>query len=931
MSHASDMLPESEAGGPQAKVLVEATHPEKRPTFSVVLALFDVEAYFGATIDSLRRQTIAVDELEFIVVDDGSDDASLRLAEQWARRDDRVTVVAKEHSGVADTREIALRHARGKWLTAVDPDDVVAEDYFAEALKADRADVNNELALISTRVMVVNGATGEYKDSHPLGAKYRRGNRVVCLDDDPNAIQMGANCFLRMDMLREKAIHYDANVYPSFEDGHLVGRYLCHFKKPYVALVATAWYFYRKRKDGSSAVQSGWAAPEKYVMQPEYGFLNLFKYAHEIRGKVPLWMGCMVLYDLMWYLKEYHVMSSKVRWVDDQAMIRERFMALVREIFALLTVEHLRALTVNPPSWELRVALEIGMGLDGTPGRWVRRKRNGEDVLTVLVRADIDDIEVFHNGAQVHPVIIGGRSFSLFGETMMRVVECVVGSGDIAVFANGQLLPRDVAPRRAVVGSDERAERMTEALRGVSRSALTPGEKRRRRLRVRSWITNKSVGHVAGAAVMTKVATMVRRGSDQAVLDASLKERVEKRASHADEYQHAWLIMDRPGSADDNGEHLYRHLLNMRPDINAFYVLSRTSSAWKRLAEEGFRLLPYGEEECWVAALRADVVASADAVAECIFIAPRRIWPRPTYKFVFLQHGVSEKDISTWLYGKRIDLMVTSVVGEYENLAYGPFRYEFTSRTVALTGMARFDALLEKAGRRSECAGDGSRRTLLVMPTWRASLKSSLDRCVSDEERRSVLRESPYFKEWCGFMDSSGLRERVHSGEIQIKFVAHSGLARYSHLVDFPAHVHVVHPSEESYQSLFVEADMFVTDYSSTAFDVGYIGRPVLYFQSEQDPLESGAHTWTKGWFDYESNGIGPVATSVDQAGAWVCATLDSGCVPEDGYVRRAADMFPFRDGSSCARIVAAIEDVLQTGGMRLAAAVADVVPQRVV
>src|SRR6185295_18778939 len=59
-------------------------------------------------------------------------------------------------------------------------------------------------------------------------------------------------------------------------------------------------------------------------------------------------------------------------------------------------------------------------------------------------------------------------------------------------------------------------------------------------------------------------------------------------------YAEGWIFIDRDMQADDNGEHLYRWVRRNHPQINAFFVLRKSSRDWDRLKKEGFRLLEFG-------------------------------------------------------------------------------------------------------------------------------------------------------------------------------------------------------------------------------------------------------------------------------------------------------------------------------------------------
>ena len=93
------------------------------PTLSVIVPMFEVEAYLAACLDSIREQDY--DDLEVLLVDDGSPDGSRAIAEQYAARDERFRVVARPNGGLGAARNTGIREAQGRFLTFVDSDDVL--------------------------------------------------------------------------------------------------------------------------------------------------------------------------------------------------------------------------------------------------------------------------------------------------------------------------------------------------------------------------------------------------------------------------------------------------------------------------------------------------------------------------------------------------------------------------------------------------------------------------------------------------------------------------------------------------------------------------------------------------------------------------------------------------------------------------------------
>jgi glycosyltransferase involved in cell wall biosynthesis len=93
------------------------------PRISVVVPVFDVEAYLPECLDSVLASTWA--DLEVVVVDDGSTDGSGAVADDYAARDPRVTVVHTTNRGLGAARNEGLRHTTGPLVTFADSDDAV--------------------------------------------------------------------------------------------------------------------------------------------------------------------------------------------------------------------------------------------------------------------------------------------------------------------------------------------------------------------------------------------------------------------------------------------------------------------------------------------------------------------------------------------------------------------------------------------------------------------------------------------------------------------------------------------------------------------------------------------------------------------------------------------------------------------------------------
>ncbi len=100
------------------------------PLLSVVVPFYNVEAYLRDCLESLRAQTLT--DLEVVLVDDGSPDGSLQVAEEFVAADPRFRLVRQENQGLGPARNTGTGIATGRYLAFVDSDDLVAPRAYAQ-------------------------------------------------------------------------------------------------------------------------------------------------------------------------------------------------------------------------------------------------------------------------------------------------------------------------------------------------------------------------------------------------------------------------------------------------------------------------------------------------------------------------------------------------------------------------------------------------------------------------------------------------------------------------------------------------------------------------------------------------------------------------------------------------------------------------------
>ena len=104
----------------EAKILIQ-NKINYIPKVSVIIPVYNVEEYLRECLDSVVNQTLK--EIEIICVDDGSTDSSLEILKEYAKNDNRISVLTQENSGSGKSRNNGINNAKGEFIAFMDSDD----------------------------------------------------------------------------------------------------------------------------------------------------------------------------------------------------------------------------------------------------------------------------------------------------------------------------------------------------------------------------------------------------------------------------------------------------------------------------------------------------------------------------------------------------------------------------------------------------------------------------------------------------------------------------------------------------------------------------------------------------------------------------------------------------------------------------------------
>lgn len=112
---------------------------EKQPLISIIVPIFNAEKFIAEAVESVLNQTYPY--IELLLVNDGSSDSTRDICREYAEKSEKIIYFEKSNSGVSDTRNFGIEHARGEWIIFLDADDSIPKNaieiFVSELLECD--------------------------------------------------------------------------------------------------------------------------------------------------------------------------------------------------------------------------------------------------------------------------------------------------------------------------------------------------------------------------------------------------------------------------------------------------------------------------------------------------------------------------------------------------------------------------------------------------------------------------------------------------------------------------------------------------------------------------------------------------------------------------------------------------------------------------
>lgn len=187
-----------------------------RCRLSIIIPAYNSEATIARCLDSLKSQL--TDDVEVIVVDDGSSDATSEICDGYSSADPRFRIFHKENGGVSSARNVGLDYSNGSWITFLDSDDKLADGALELILNA--LDYGKDMVVENVVMCEVSG------NSFPvLPTVIDSLERMFC---EPLSGSVWNKVF-RRDIIENFGLRFDISL-SFYEDWLFTGGYCAHVK-----------------------------------------------------------------------------------------------------------------------------------------------------------------------------------------------------------------------------------------------------------------------------------------------------------------------------------------------------------------------------------------------------------------------------------------------------------------------------------------------------------------------------------------------------------------------------------------------------------------------------------------------------------------------------------------------------------------------------
>ena len=875
--------------------------------FSVVMACYNAENHLDETINSLLGQSFSFgSNIQLILVDDGSTDKTAEICLKYQNQyPDNIIYLHQENQGQGAARNFGLKYVKGKYINFLDSDDKFSGNTFYSVYEFFEKHYD-EIDFVSVPIFFFDKAVGQ----HPLNYKFEE-DKIIDLNKNWDYPQLSSSsAFFKKELFDNYSFKTD---FVNSEDSLMINKML--IDNPIYGVVKDAIYWYRKRTNDASTIDSSTSKKDFYIDRLKRYFKELINYSKEKYGNVAKFIQYLIVYDLQWMfivedvseiltaeeIKEVYIhIQDILSEIEDEVILSLRDDKLNISHHMLATKYATVNINLNKEvryenihsNYNNNIA---GVYCENTLIDKLDKHRLWLDIIEIkgntlyisgFLMSFFDDedvkIEIAKNG-KIYPT-----TTVYYHNNSKKFLNCSLESQfnfDCEIpLENKENSKVEIYARFIGENSDE-----------TSKWKLPIGFADYARM---SELSNYSIcGNYFlkfndNDFYISRYNYFKMIKSEIPILLRVLKRKESYYTSILFfrfvylllypfyRKKRIWLFMDRQENADDNAEHLYKYAVTQKDNIKKYFTVSDEFGDFTRLSNLPNVLEFYSIKQRLVYLFAEKIISSHP---DENILNPFMGKNVKSYSGlinsdkIFLQHGVTKDNVSSWLHKSDKNLKLITTVSDAERKSFLDPGYNYDENIIQTLGFPRFDNLK---------TNEKTKRQILIAPSWRTDLHNMTIKYIMD---------SDYFKTINSLINNKTLISIAEKYDYKIIFKPHPMVYGYVDL--FETNEYVTIDEKTTYQELFKDSDLLITDYSSIAFDFSYMKKPIIYYQHDDD------YNFKEGYFKYKTMGFGDVITDENILIGKIEKYLKNDCKMEEIYTKRVNSFYKYNDKNNCKRV----------------------------
>lgn len=848
---------------------------------SIIIPVYNSEKYLESCIQSVLHEQGKLDDIEIILINDGSIDGSAGICEQYAQKYKNVLYISKKNEGVAATRNRGIQESHGKYFLYLDSDDTLMSNTINQVSEFFDKHYNEVDLVTYPKMDILKDGTTQKNFQYRI----LKESRIYDLNKHPYIMQTGVNVMVKnvgkYNILFDTTLGFQHEV-SAYNTSVLMNKMKIGFCN----------------EGGYNHIINEYNARLNYDYNFETSISYYEKLFQEFPEKVPFYFQSLLLNDIscnlvsnrlfpFHYTKEKFTnakqrIANLLKRMDDKMILghpsvdnihKYYFLSIKGGNYHIVKDYNGFALyneKVKLQGWHYFEVFIQGFKLEGTKLKIKGMLSNPASLFLPMQVYAVENGDYFYK----NEIEMKDSTYS-FWNTRIKVANfkrfvyiCDITKvhqidffGKIedtfykTTFRNTWESPFDIAKGKTKILMDGYLFEQNKHCLSIKKLGTAQLVKADIRDRIFHWKWDRK----------------------------AYKER--RKMNSKPPKKEIWLYND-ANTNIENGLLQFRHDRMMQDGVLRYYIYD---NEWEDIKHhfdnsELPYLVRFGSEKHKRLFSQASKILSA--YAEFNYYSPFKMEERHKfsdkwrYELIYLQHGILHASLP-WQYGNdrmNIDKVIVSSNFELENMIKN---YAFEENELIPSGMVRLDYIDRTQKPQNK---------ILIAPSWRYYLIGDIEnnRRVSFPDK---FVESDFYNKYMTLFESQRLETLLEQYDFELDFKLHPIFECY--ISQFHIKNDRIHLVEESVE--LSQYKICITDFSSFVFDFVYCERPVLYFVPDYEKFKAGMHTYRELDIPLE-DGFGELTIEPDELIDSLENLLKNGCQIQKKYKKKTEDFFTCYD-----------------------------------